>query len=197
MPPPGTPASIPTTSSPRPATSMLMPSDAATAYIATIGRDFDANSTSEFGHRAVSPLTYRRIWRRRPASSMTCSGVPYRRASSTTGMPPRVSGPPASTEDSSGRTWLSRSNAPDMDPSWVAAKFTTGSLAIEWIALVCWTVVRRGANGVPAPGFQVATPEGVSHHADNPGCRWHRDLLQGLGLGSADRLQPRMAPVGR
>ena len=40
---------------------MLMPSDAATAYMATIGRDFDANSTSEFGHRAASPSTYRRI----------------------------------------------------------------------------------------------------------------------------------------
>src|ERR1700753_3510252 len=51
---------------------------------------------------------------------MTCSGVPYRRARSTTGMPPTVSCPRSSTADSSGRTWMSRSNAPDTDLSLAA-----------------------------------------------------------------------------
>src|ERR1700735_3522429 len=51
---------------------------------------------------------------------MTCSGVPYRRARSTTGMPPTVSCPRSSTDDSSGRTWQSRSNAPDTDLSLAA-----------------------------------------------------------------------------
>src|SRR4051812_36967145 len=44
-------------------------------------------------------------------------------------------------------------------------------------------------------GQQMSQTNGGTHGRDHHG-RWHRDLLQGLGLGTADRLQPRLAAVG-